>query len=174
MKDVARRLRVYSRRDRRLTEIDAIFAHDLNGQCWISAKAVERLELWRRPISRDEYGVLARRTFNFCGVVTLEWIDDGQTKPTKCNIVPSNVGIEFDVFFERSMLPLTSAQGSAINIPRVISNYAPPSVEDSSPPAIGFSADYTGSFDGDGLEEFAEFMDDNSNEYCILLIRYQI
>jgi hypothetical protein len=122
-------------------------------------------------MSRDEYGVLARKTFNFCGVVTLDWIDDGQTKPTKCSIVPSNIGIEFEVFFQSSMLPLASPQERAMNIPRVLSNYMPPSVEDSSPPATGISTDFTGSFDGEGLDGFAESMDDNSNEYCILSIQ---
>jgi hypothetical protein len=121
-------------------------------------------------MSGVEYGVLARRTFNFRGVVTLEWIDDGQTKPTKCSIVPSNIGIEFEVILQSSMRPLASPPERAMNIPRVLSNYVPPSVEDSSPPAIGVSTDYTGSFDGEGLDGFSEFMDDNSNEYCILSV----
>jgi len=127
--------------------------------------------LRRRQIPGDEYGILARKTFNFCGVVTLDWIDDGQTKPTKCSIVPSNIGIEFDVFFQSSMLPLASPQERVMNIPRVLSNYMPPSVEDSSPPATGISTDCAGSFDGEGLDVFAESMDDNSNEYCILSIQ---
>jgi hypothetical protein len=121
-------------------------------------------------MSRAEYGVLARRTFNFRGVVTLEWIDDGQTKPTKCSIVPSNIGIEFEVFLQSSMLPLASPQERAMDIPHILSNYMPPSVEGSSP-ATGLSTDYTGSFDGEGLDGFAEFMDDNSNEYRILSIQ---
>jgi hypothetical protein len=122
-------------------------------------------------MSKDEYGVLAKKTFPFRGVTTLEWINDGQTKATKCSIVPRNIGIDFEVFFESSMLPLVSVQETTMENPRVPSNYLPPGVEDCSPPAPDSSTNCAGSFDGEGLEEFAELIDEHSTQYCLFSVR---
>lgn len=116
---------------------------------------------------KEQYGVLAKKTFTFSGVATIDWIDNGLSKPTKCSIVPSDIGVEFEVFLQSNMVPLASAPKTAADIPQVPSNYLSPSVEESSPPVTGPSTGYSGSFDGEGLDGITELMDENSNEYCL-------
>jgi hypothetical protein len=130
---------------------------------------VERLKLKRTPSSTEnpEYGLLAKKTFEFRGTVTLEWIDRGKSKPTKCRIVPSDTGTKFEVYLCRSLLPPLSPQGrAAVFVPRTLSPM-PPSGMEEYPSAADPLTEYAGLFDGDGQDGFAEFMDDKSNEYCL-------
>lgn len=132
---------------------------------WISEDMVEILQLKRKKISSDgdKWGCLEMQTFEFKGVVTLQWERNNNSEATKCGIVPRK---EFEIYLPSNLLPPLAQSENALTIPNPLSTPPISSLDETSPAAITSFTNFTGQFDGEELEDSME----TSNEHVKLWI----
>jgi hypothetical protein len=131
----------------------------------MSENLVNRLGLARKfsATGKPEYGYLGQKMFKFGGTVALQWRckDKDKSKLNQCRVIPRQ---EIDVYLPSSLMPPRSPQEKELTVPNPLSSPSSSGLNGSSPSATSSSTEYTGSFDGDGLEDAV----DNSEEYLIL------
>jgi len=143
-----RLLRVHSNRENMYTEVNVTVVYDIE-QCWISEDMVEKLQLKRKPNSKDDetWGCLGFLTFEFRGTVTLQWKRNDNSEATKARIVPRT---EFEIYFPSNMLPTPSPHEEELTVLDPISTSPSSGSNETSPSA------FTGQFDGEELDAYLE------------------
>jgi hypothetical protein len=147
-----RLLRVYSNRENIYIEVNVTVVNDIE-QCWISEDMAEKLQLKRKPNSKDDeiWGYLGLQTFEFMGTVTLQWKRNNNSEATKARIVPRK---EFEIYLPSNMLPPPSSHEEELTVLDPISTSLSSGSNETSPTV------FTGQFDGEELDAYLE----NSNE----------
>jgi hypothetical protein len=130
----------------------------------MSEDVVEQLKLKVKSdlSGKPKFGYLGQQMFEFSGTVTLQWKCKDKSELLKCRVVPRQ---EFEVYVPSSMLPLQSPKERRAVIHNPLSSLPPTELNQSPPSAPTSSIEFSGAFDGDGLEDFL----DTSKEYGSLL-----
>ena len=152
-------LRVYSKRDKIFTKVNATVVNDID-ESWISKDLAERLELNVVWMTSRDMDILGRRRFNSMERPSCSGLSKASRNYTKCHIVPDK---SFEVYLHCSQWhPASRREKDPLIVPDPQPNLLPPALNEVSPSTTNHSAAMAGSFDGDGL---AEALDDHSKEY---------
>lgn len=147
-------LRVYSNREKTYTETNVTVVNDIE-QCWISEDMVEKLQLKRKPNSKDDdkWGCLGLQTFEFRGNITLQWKRNDNSEATKGRIVPRN---EFEIYLPFNLLPSLPPQEKELTFLNPVSPSPLPVLNETSSLTTTSLTTFAGQFDGEELEDYLE------------------